>query len=79
MREHIPAQGETEHPVTGHLPALSTAEEMVQVLDALRHLYRDMHTPPNPEARARLTERKAALLDRIAVKNGRPRREEDQR
>ncbi|MGV9815897.1 hypothetical protein ACWDTQ_28805 [Streptomyces cellulosae] len=72
VREHIPAHRETEHPVTGHLPALSTAEEMVQVLDALKHLYGDMRTPPNPEDRARLTERKAALLDRIALEDGRP-------
>ncbi|MFE7268539.1 hypothetical protein ACFU9B_42320 [Streptomyces sp. NPDC057592] len=72
VREHIPAHQETNHPVTGHLPALTTAEEMVQVLDALNHLYGDMHTPPDPGARARLTERKAALLDRIAVEDGRP-------
>ncbi|WP_186779884.1 hypothetical protein [Streptomyces salinarius] len=70
-REHLPAHRETDHPVTGHLPALSTAEEMVQVLDALKHLYRDMYAPPDPLARARLTERKAALLDRIAAEEGR--------
>ncbi|KUL73911.1 MULTISPECIES: hypothetical protein [unclassified Streptomyces] len=72
VHEHIPAQRETEHPVTGHLPALSTAEEMVQVLDALNHLYGDSRTPPDPKARARVIERKAALLDRIAVEQGRP-------
>jgi hypothetical protein len=72
VREHMPTHRETDHPVTGHLPALSTAEEMVQVLDALKHLYGDMRTPPDPAARARLTERKAALLDRIAVEDGRP-------
>ncbi|MEH0589855.1 hypothetical protein QA942_39820 [Streptomyces sp. B21-106] len=72
VREHIPAHRETDHPVTGHLPALTTAEEMVQVLDALHHLYGDRRTPPDPDARARLTERKAALLDRIAVEDGRP-------
>ncbi|MGW5042188.1 hypothetical protein ACWEQK_28925 [Streptomyces parvulus] len=71
VREHIPAHRETDHPVTGHLPALTTAEEMVQVLDALNHLYGDARTPPDPLARARLTERKAALLDRIAVEEGR--------
>ncbi|PBC72368.1 hypothetical protein BX261_7304 [Streptomyces sp. 2321.6] len=72
VREHIPAHHETDHPVTGHLPALTTAEEMVQVLDALNHLYSDMHTPPDPADRARLTERKAALLDRIAIEEDRP-------
>ncbi|WP_226487496.1 hypothetical protein [Streptomyces parvulus] len=72
VREHVTAHRETDHPVTGHLPALSTAEEMVQVLDALNHLHRDMHQPPDPAARAALIERKAALLDRIAVEEGRP-------
>jgi hypothetical protein len=72
VREHMPTHRETDHPVTGHLPALTTAEEMVQVLDALNHLYRDMHSPPDPGARADLTERKAALLDRIATEEGRP-------
>ncbi|WP_455355882.1 hypothetical protein [Streptomyces sp. SYSU K217416] len=70
-REHVPAHRETDHPVTGHLPVLSTQEETVQVLDAVNHLYRDVHTPPDPAARARLIERKAALLDRIAVEEGR--------
>lgn len=65
-------RGQGEHAVTGALPVLSTVEEMVQVLDGLNHLYRDMHTPPDPAARARLLERKAALLDRIAVEEGRP-------
>ncbi|AKH86175.1 hypothetical protein AA958_32590 [Streptomyces sp. CNQ-509] len=32
-RAHVPAARDDEHPVTGHLPRLSTAEEMVQVLD----------------------------------------------
>ncbi|MFC7872034.1 hypothetical protein ACFUS2_12910 [[Kitasatospora] papulosa] len=72
VREHIPAHRETDHPVTGHLPALSTAEEMVQVLDTLNHLYVDTRTPPDPSARIRLVERKAALLDRIAAEEGRP-------
>ncbi|MGW8543678.1 hypothetical protein ACWGM4_24625 [Streptomyces albidoflavus] len=71
-RIHVPEEQDTDHPVTGHLPTLTLAEEMVQVLDALKHLYHDMYTPPDPAARARLTERKAALLDRIAVEEGRP-------
>lgn len=71
VREHIPSHRETDHPVTGHPPVLSTAEEMVQVLDVLNHLYGDMRTPPDPLVRACLTERKAALLDRIAAEEGR--------
>ncbi|ARE79470.1 hypothetical protein B6R96_36235 (plasmid) [Streptomyces sp. Sge12] len=72
VREHIPAHRETTHPVTAHLPTLTTAEELVQVLDALNHLYNDALAPPDRAARARLAERKAALLDRIAVEDGRP-------
>ncbi|TDT29368.1 hypothetical protein EV562_113233 [Streptomyces sp. BK208] len=71
VREHIPPHRKTDHPVTDHLPVLSTAQEMVQVPDALKHLYGDMRTPPDPLARARLTERKAALLDRIVAEEGR--------
>ncbi|MFG3078319.1 hypothetical protein [Streptomyces sp. NPDC048225] len=70
-REHIQSHRETDHPVTGHLPVLNTAEEMVQVPDALNHPDGDMRTPPDPLARARLTERKAALLDCIAAEEGR--------
>jgi hypothetical protein len=33
----------------------------------------DMRTSPDPDARARLTERKAALLDRNAVEGAAPR------
>ncbi|MGW5785894.1 hypothetical protein ACWEWK_18095 [Streptomyces sp. NPDC003757] len=69
--EHIPSHRETDHPATGPLPVLSMAEEMVQVLDTLNHLYGDMCTPPDPLAHARLTERKTALLDRIAAEEGR--------
>ncbi len=71
VREHIPAHRETTLPVTAHLPTLTTAEELVQVLDALNHLYYDTLTPPDPAARARPTEREAALLDRIAAEDGR--------
>ncbi|MEV6886241.1 hypothetical protein [Streptomyces sp. NPDC051135] len=71
VREHIPSHRETDHSVTGHLPVLNTAEEMAQVLDGLNHPYGDMCTPPDPLARARLTERKAALLDCIAAEEGR--------
>ncbi|MFG2881088.1 hypothetical protein ACGFYV_01955 [Streptomyces sp. NPDC048297] len=45
---------------------------MSQLLDGLKYLYRDMSKGPDPVARLRLTERKAALLDRIAVEEGRP-------
>lgn len=65
-------RGHGDHAVTANLPTLTLAEEMNQVLAALNHLYRDMHTPPDPAARLALTERKAALLDRIAVEEGRP-------
>nr|WP_024127904.1 hypothetical protein [Streptomyces sp. 14R-10]AHF46178.1 hypothetical protein pZL1.13 [Streptomyces sp. 14R-10] len=65
-------RGKGEHAVTGGLPTLSLLDEMSQLLDGLSHLYRDMHKRPDPAARLRLTERKAALLDRIAVEEGRP-------
>lgn len=65
-------RGHGEHAVSGGLPTLTTAEEMVQVLDALRHLYRDMHTRLDPAAHAALLDRKAALLDRIAAEDGDP-------
>lgn len=65
-------QGKGEHAVTGGLPTLSLLDEMGQVLDSLNYLYRDMHKRPDPAARLRLTERKAALLDRIAIEEGRP-------
>jgi hypothetical protein len=58
-----------EHPVSGHLPPLSTAEEMVQVLDAIQ--YAQAHDA-GPAFRATMHERKAALLDRIAVEDGKP-------
>ncbi|MFI8515318.1 hypothetical protein ACIGHB_29740 [Streptomyces sp. NPDC085460] len=45
---------------------------MSQLLDGLKHLYRDTYKGPDPVARLRLTECKAALLDRIAVEEGRP-------
>ncbi|MFE4678204.1 hypothetical protein [Streptomyces sp. NPDC056723] len=65
-------RGQGEHAVTGALPALTTAEEMVQVLDGINHLYGDGRKPADPAARARLTDRKAALLERIAVEDGNP-------
>jgi hypothetical protein len=64
--------GFDEHSVTGNLPHLSLLEELNQVLDGLNYLYRDMSTVPEPAARARLLDRKAALLDRMAVEEGRP-------
>lgn len=64
--------GHGEHAVTDGLPTLDLLEEMNQVLEGLRHLYRDMHKGPDPVARLKLLERKAALLERIAVEEGRP-------
>jgi hypothetical protein len=68
-RKHCDAEG---YPVTGSLPALSLLDELDQVLAGIQHLYRDMHAPIDEAARIRLIERKAALLDRIAVEEGRP-------
>ena len=63
--------GQGEHAVSGGLPTLSLPDETGQVLDGLNHLYRE-GTPTDLAARLRLTERKAALLDRIAAEEGRP-------
>ena len=65
-------RGYGEHAVTAGLPTLSLLEEMNQVLEGLNHLYRHPYLPPDPAARLRLVERKAALLDRIAVEQDRP-------
>ncbi|MBD2829901.1 hypothetical protein ID875_21290 [Streptomyces globisporus] len=72
LDEWAQERGQGEHAVTGGLPTLSLLDEMGQVLDGLSYLYRDMHKRPDPAARLRLTERKAALLDRIAIEEGRP-------
>lgn len=72
VRDHMAARSgirDDEHPVTGHLPSLSAADEMVQVLDAINYAQR---TDAGPAFRAQMHERKAALLDRIAVEDGRP-------
>lgn len=72
VHQHVtgrPSIDADEHPVSGHLPPLSTAEEMVQVLDAIQ--YAQAHDA-GPAFRATMHERKAALLDRIAVEDGRP-------
>ncbi|WP_030348935.1 hypothetical protein [Streptomyces sp. NRRL S-1022] len=68
-REHVPSARGTEHPVTGHLPPLTTVEEMNQVLAAIQHL--TAHGA-SPAERAAVYERKAALLERIAAEDGRP-------
>ena len=71
-RKHLAGRGSIdsdEHPVTGHLPVLSAPEEMVQVLDAIQYAQR---TDAGPAFRAVMHERKAALLDRIAVEDGKP-------
>ncbi len=68
VRVHEPHRRE-EHPVTARLPALTVPEELVQVLDAIKHL---KETDASPDQRAAVYERKAALLERIAVEEGRP-------
>ncbi|MFE4829934.1 hypothetical protein [Streptomyces sp. NPDC056672] len=72
LDEWAKERGKGEHAVTGGLPTLSLLDEMGQLLDGLKYLYRDMYKRPDPVARLRLTERKAALLDRIATEEGRP-------
>ncbi|GAA2201215.1 hypothetical protein [Streptomyces bangladeshensis] len=72
LDEWAEEHGKGEHAVTGGLPTLSLLDEMGQLLDGLKYLYRDMYKRPDPVARLRLTERKAALLDRIAIEEGRP-------
>ncbi|MCX5434741.1 hypothetical protein OHU11_41925 (plasmid) [Streptomyces sp. NBC_00257] len=72
LDEWAEEQRKGEHAVTGGLPTLSLLDEMGQLLDGLKYLYRDMYKRPDPGARLRLTERKAALLDRIATEEGRP-------
>jgi hypothetical protein len=76
LDEWAQERGKGEHAVTGGLPTLSLLDEMGQVLDGLNYLYRNMSElgfkGPDPKARLRLTERKAALLDRIATEEGRP-------
>ncbi|MGW0491159.1 hypothetical protein [Streptomyces olivaceus] len=72
LDEWAQERGKGEHAVTGGLPTLSLLEEMGQLLDGLNYLYRDMHKRPDPAVRLRLTERKADLLDRIAIEEGRP-------
>ncbi|MGW3200133.1 hypothetical protein ACWDBD_37315 [Streptomyces sp. NPDC001118] len=70
MRARYPDRyGPDDHPVTGDLPTQSAVEEMVQVLDAIRHL---QETDAAPADRAAVYERKARLLDRIAVEDGKP-------
>uniref|UniRef100_UPI003F491A85 hypothetical protein n=1 Tax=Nocardia sp. CA-095871 TaxID=3239971 RepID=UPI003F491A85 len=68
-RTHCDEDG---NPVTDGLPELSLIDELNQVLAAINHLYRDMYTPTNQDQRARMLDRKAALLDRIAVETNRP-------
>jgi hypothetical protein len=70
VRVHCEDFAEVSAPVTGNLPTLSTIEEMNQVLAGLQHLYSDMRTPVDQAERLRLSERKAALMDRIAVEEG---------
>ncbi|WP_329129321.1 hypothetical protein OG727_34170 [Streptomyces caniferus] len=60
---------EDEHPVTDHLPPLDAIEEMNQVLAAIQHL---SESDAGPAERAAVYERKANLLDRIAIEDGRP-------
>ncbi|SEE59949.1 hypothetical protein [Streptomyces sp. TLI_105] len=68
-RAHLPGYRDDPHPVSGHLSPLSTAEEMVQVLDAIEHL----QPTTGPAERAAVYERKASLLERIAAEDGNPK------
>ncbi|WP_331729772.1 hypothetical protein [Streptomyces chartreusis] len=68
-RTHVPSARNQEHPVTGPLPPLTTVEEMNQVLAAIQHL--TSHDADAAE-RAAVYERKASLLERIAVEDDRP-------
>ncbi|MET9915294.1 hypothetical protein ABZZ74_53310 [Streptomyces sp. NPDC006476] len=69
VRETLPAYRDQEYPVSGHLQPLSADEEMHQVDAAIRHLH---SSGAGPAERAAVYERKAALLDRIAVEDGTP-------
>ncbi|MFI9824586.1 hypothetical protein ACIHFC_29655 [Streptomyces sp. NPDC052013] len=69
VRETLPAYRNQEHPVSGHLRPLSTVEEMNQVLAAISHLH---SSGAGPAERAAVYERKATLLDRIAVEDSQP-------
>ncbi|GAA1377245.1 hypothetical protein ACFPK5_00325 [Streptomyces beijiangensis] len=68
LHEHgHPAEQTDEHPVSGHLPTLTTAAALSRLLDAIRHAAENQ---TQGEARAKLFDRKAALLERIAVEEG---------
>jgi hypothetical protein len=69
VRETLPAYRDREYPVSGHLQPLSAGEEMHQVQAAIRHLH---SSGAGPAERAAVYERKAALLDRIAIEDGTP-------
>jgi hypothetical protein len=66
-------RGEGEHAVSGHLPHLTTAAELVNLLDAIAHAAKG---PRDNAAQVRLLLRKAALLDRIAAEDGDPEKAE---
>ncbi|MFF4542217.1 hypothetical protein [Streptomyces aureus] len=68
-RAHVASARSQEHPVSGPLPPLTTVEEMNQVLAAIQHL---TSHDADPAERAAVYERKANLLDRIAIEDGRP-------
>lgn len=67
-RAHVPGTRDDAHPVTGHLPPLTRAEEMSQVMVAIKHL----SSHGDPVAQAEVYDRKAALYDRIATEDGVP-------
>ncbi|WP_051877146.1 hypothetical protein [Streptomyces natalensis] len=69
LREHgRPAEQQDEHPVSGHLPTLTTSAAISQLLDAIRHA--TQHRTQGEDL-ARLFDRKAELMDRIATEEGR--------
>lgn len=72
LDEWAQQQGQGKHAVTGGLPTLPLLEEIGQVLDGLSYLGRDRHKASDPAVRLQLTERQAALLDRIASEENRP-------
>ncbi|WP_431684174.1 hypothetical protein [Kitasatospora sp. KL5] len=60
-----------EQAVSRNLPTLSTADELNNLLDAINHATKNLSNYKGEE-RARLLDRKAALLDRIAIEQDRP-------
>jgi len=60
-----------ERAVSGNLPTLSTLDELGNLMDAINHATKNLSNYKGEE-RARLLDRKAQLLDRIAIEQDRP-------